>query len=54
MGLQISFNSRTREGATLNLLRSRNNECFNSRTREGATLTGVSFGVRVEFQFTHP
>ena len=51
---RTSFNSRTREGATLELRSSHFWICFNSRTREGATRTWQPNQGIFQFQFTHP
>ena len=36
--IKICFNSRTREGATANRVKTSTKKSFNSRTREGATI----------------
>ena len=50
----FSFNSRTREGATICQPFSISLVRFNSRTREGATYSPVCNTIGEVFQFTHP
>ena len=52
--LNHSFNSRTREGATLQFTGQFGLTSFNSRTREGATEFLFLIFNTDKFQFTHP